>query len=376
MSVMMLILWIFMIPLSMGLPFLYLGKEGKKQIGIALACGYMGMWALFEAVAVPFILASGGFAEVTWTFAGLAILWSLGGIIFFLMRYRKDRKQEGFHPGTPKRGEQSKDEKWNAYISLAAWILFFGILIYQIVMGCIMAFGDGDDAFFIPIAEATKTSGKMYHIVPYTGETSSLDARHGLAPFPVWISFLSKMSGIHSTILAQSILGGGLLVLCYIIFYQIGRSLFEEKKEGLPFFMLFTSLLYLFGNYSLYTPATFLLTRGSQGKAVLANIVLPFLLWCVLELGREYRADRELAVQHKKPDKNSEKRKLIYSVLVVLTTMSAWLCSSLGAFLCGAFLIITGLVFGVVYKSKKALFQTIACLLPSGLYTIIYLMVR
>ena len=48
---------------------------------------------------------------------------------------------------------------------------------------------------------------------------------------------------------------------------------------GIPFFMILTELLLLFGGYSVYSVENFVMVRASQGKAILAGIILPFLFY-------------------------------------------------------------------------------------------------
>ena len=43
----------------------------------------------------------------------------------------------------------------------------------------------------------------MYQKLPYTGMSTELDVRHGLAPFPIWIAWLSQMTGIATVAVAQ-----------------------------------------------------------------------------------------------------------------------------------------------------------------------------
>lgn len=216
----------------------------------------------------------------------------------------------------------------------------------------------------------------MYRNVPYTGESLQLDVRHGLAPFPVWFAFLSRVSGVPATILIQSIWGAVLLLLCYLLYSRIAKILFEDNIEGIPCFMLLTAVLQLFGNYSFYTAETFLLTRAGQGKAVLSNLIIPFLFWCLLQMGREYRMDNNLAKQHRRPDTESDKRKILLCILIVLATMASWLCSSLGTFLCAAMIGIGGVVIAIAYKNRKAFWHAVACALPSGFFAVLYLLLQ
>lgn len=373
----MLLIWMVVMPGLLGLPFAGLGREKEKKPGTALICGYMEMWALFQVLGVVFILTTGRFEHVVYSFGILTAAGALTALVWTFYRARAHRRPRPVRPARifPWKLE-NREERFRKCMELVVWIVFFALAAFQMLMSVVMAFADGDDAYYIPISAVTEASGAMYRTVPYTGETTQLDVRHGLAPFPIWISFLSRVSGVHATILAQSIFGAVLLLLCYLLYSRIARILFAENKEGIPYFMVFVALLQLFGNTSFYTAETFLLTRASQGKAVLANLVLPFLFWCLLQMGQEYRMDQKLAKQHKRSDGESDKRKFLLCILMVLTSMAGWLCSSLGTFLCAMLIGAGGFVIAIAYRNWKAFWHALACVLPSGFFAVFFLLLQ
>ena len=369
-AVLMLALWLFAVPLMLGAPFA--GKLGK---GSALVCGYMVMWAVFQVLCVGFILTTGSFDQVVYSFAGLTLAASFGilaGLLKKAAAGKKSREKSALQPEAKQGQQETGHGKLRGALGSLSleekivWGLFFAILLFQLFMSVSMAFADGDDAFYIPISVATESSGTMYRTIPYTGESTLLDIRHGLAPFPVWIAFLSRVSGVHATILAQSILGGVLLLVCYLIYWQMGKLLFSEKKEGIPYFLLLTAILFLVGNTSFYTAETFLVTRTSQGKAVLAALVLPFAIWCLLGLSGEYE---------KKQEKSRERIRAI-SVLLLADSLAACLCSTLGTFLCGALVGVSGLVLTVKHRNLKILLRAVCMIAPSAVYALLYLILQ
>lgn len=367
----MLLLWLVLIPTLLGMPLAELVfktdlAEGRKRRNIcaALLCGYMELWALFQLIAVAFIVTTGNFNQVVSVFTAVSLAGTAAAVVWLVWRAKKQVCNPFCFPWKL----QNPKERTAAYMKLAVWCLFFLIAGYQLIQSSCMAFADGDDAFYIPVSSYTEASGTMYRTIPYTGETTQLDTRHGLAPFPIWIAFLSRVSGIHATILAQSVLGGVLLLLGYMIYYQIAQVLFTDRKEGIPYFMLLVSILMLFGNYSFYTAETFLMTRTSQGKAVLAGLILPFLLLCLLLLMQEY------STQHKKAEKG--KRKLWISVLLMITTAAAWLCSSLGTFLCAALIGVSCLIMALVCRNYRILLRGVVCALPSALFAVFYFLLQ
>lgn len=369
----MLFVWLVLIPTLLGLPFAGLGMEREKKLGTALVCGYMEMWALFHVVTVIFILTTGRFQHVVYVFTPVAIMGALASCIWVFYRARTHKIEKPVREARCLPWKlDNKQERFDKTIEFFVWCVFAVIVIFQVVMSCIMAFAHGDDAFYVPLSSQIEAGGWMYGNIPYTGWTTSLDIRHALAPFPVWISFLGRMSGIHTTIIAQSIIGGVLLIVCYMIYYRIAKILFAKEKQGIAYFMLFIALLQIFGNYSSYTPETFMLTRGCQGKAVLANLIIPFLLWCILQMSQEYSMDDRLAEQHRRPNGESDKRKVLLCILIVLTSMASWLCSTLGTFLSAALIGIGGVVIAIAYRDQRAFWHAVACALPSGFYAVIY----
>lgn len=376
-----LFLWLFLVPLCLGMPFASVGAGGgedRKQAGVALMCGYIEMWALFQLIAVGFILTTGSFDSVVFLFGGLSLVGAAAaaGLTAFRIRRAKEsreREKTGFKSRLPWK-MTNQAERFNAWIGFAVWCLFLGLVLYQVILGGVLAFADGDDAYYIPISATTEASGVMYRTIPYTGESTQLDTRHGLAPFPVWIAFLSRVSGVHGTILAQSILGGVLLLVCYLVYGQIAKLLFAGQKEGIPYFMLFVSLLWMFGNTSFYTAETFLMTRTSQGKAVLGNLIFPFLFWCLLRLGQEYRMERQK--KETSAGKVSGNGKALLWSLVVLASVASWLCSTLGTFLCAALIGVCGLVMAAAYRNIRVLLCTVGCLLVNTGFAVLYMWVQ
>ena len=114
----------------------------------------------------------------------------------------------------------------------------------------------------------------LIHICPYTGLSTDLDIRHALATLPLWIAYVARMTGIHATIVAHTLLPLIFIPLTYYVFVQIGRKLFSDGSVKLPIFLTLVSIMQIWGNISIYTNETFFLTRTWQGKSVLANLIL------------------------------------------------------------------------------------------------------
>lgn len=161
----------------------------------------------------------------------------------------------------------------------------------QLVLAVVMVYGDGDDAYYVAISTAAQESGKMYQKIPYTGMNTELDVRHGLAPFPIWIAWLARMTGISTVVVAKTLLPVVLISMTYGVFYLLGsRILFSG--QSVPLFLICTEVLVMFGDYSFYTVENFMIARSRQGKAALGSILIPMIFFLLLWLFRRLQEEK------------------------------------------------------------------------------------
>lgn len=211
----------------------------------------------------------------------------------------------------------------------------------------------------------------MYAIDPYTGAPTTLDMRHGLAPFPIWVSFIAAKCGVNAAVAAHSLMPLMLIPVTYVLYLEIGRLLCrdvmtgKEKKEQadqktlLPVFMIFVSLLQIFGNYSIYPASTFLLTRTRQGKAALGNVVLPFFLLLLYRMAEEVKRQGKAGAR---------------SVVWLAAAMTAGcLCSTMAGFLCSMFVMLTAGLLFILYRKPPVLWQGLLACVPGAVYAVMYL---
>ncbi|MCM1541481.1 MAG: DUF6077 domain-containing protein [Blautia sp.] len=313
--------------------------------------GQIFLWACFQLICVPMILlgtdyifAAGGYSVLV----AVAVL----AAVFRLFRNRKAVSAVSRIRGT--------DRKKSAQAVL--WVIFWGLLIFQLVQAVRMTYGDGDDAFYVAISSITQDAQTMYRKHPYSGYTTELDARHGLAPFPIWITYLADVTGIRAVSMAHVVVPVVLIAMTYGVFYLLGGILLEEKKDGLPLFLIFTELLVLFGDYSFYTVENFMIARSRQGKAALGSIVIPVLLLLFLVLLRLLQKGEEVSLK--------------YYVLLAAVIVTGALCSTMGAMLCCLLTGVLGLCAAIAFKCWKILIPMALCCLPDVCYAVLYLLLE
>lgn len=257
-----LVLWLAIIPSCCGLGITKFMKIQEGKWSMVIITGHLFMIALFQLIYLPFILWHNNFTHLVYAFIVV-----IGIFAVLLMLYGSSQLK--------KKPSSCKIFLKTPIYCKAFWLVVFSMIGFQLYMSVAYQFTDGDDAYYVANSVVTEASDLMFRIIPETGQLTDLEIRRAPSSFTIFIAFLGRVCNIHTTIISHMILPFMLIPLMYLIYMQIGRILLKENKNYLPLFMMMINLFYIYGNHSIYTNATFALTRTWQGKAVLANIMIP-----------------------------------------------------------------------------------------------------
>ncbi len=378
-----LIVWLLVIPTCIGgIPAAFVDKQSKSPAFMCIS-GYMLMWAVFQLICVPCVLLEekhrGMFPYVVTGFTAASLILAAAGLVLVWRKngerksrkdtHRERKSREEKHSGEcieEKNGARCgigsiKEPSAKRILTVKEKVLsavFGALVLLQLVASVVLTYGDGDDAFYVAVSTITEASNTLYTIAPYNIGATGLDIRHGLAPFPIWIAYLARISGSEAAFVAHVAVGTTLIGLTYLIFYKIGQSLWQDKKENLPVFLVFTALLVLFGDYSYHTPENFMIARSRQGKAALGNIIIPMAFLLLLLIFEQ--------IQKKK------KAQWMLWVLMCAVVTAACLSSTLGTMLMCLLLGVAGLCAGAVYKNLRVIICMAACCVPAVIYAAMY----
>lgn len=350
-----LILWLFIIPFCIGLLPVYLLKEKERTPAVILLSGYFAMFALFEVIGIPVVIfvVYHGFSMLTRLFGIACVLFALAGILV-----TASGRKKGYRLNL-------SISTWWREISLEekiCYLIFLAVVGFQMYMSFTRASFDGDDAYYGVQGLIAQQLDSLYRINPNTGRSAPLDVRHALALIPVWEAFVGRMSGIHATIIAHSVVPLILLPLTYLMYFQIGKKLLHKKKDMLPMFMIVMALLQMFGNVSIYTNETFLLTRTWQGKSLAGNLVIPAVFWIYLCL-----------FEKKEEHKEQKDKSMGLWILLACVNLTAGVSSSLAVLLSAALAGGLGFLFMIREKKFRILVKAGLACIPSAAYVLIYL---
>lgn len=328
---------LLVIPMGMGL-ILYRKKESKLLIPVY---GYTVGWAMLFVVSVPLIIMKK-------TFISLYTGWIIGSIFLFLC---------GIVTYFATKDKAEKKEK--ALLSKSEIIylgLFVAVVLFQLYKTLFFAYEDGDDAFYVALANIIDDDATLYAIEPYLGVDAELNYRYALAPFPMWVAVISRFTGINAAAVSHSVIPFFLILTTYLIFNEIGKLLFEENNEKRYMFLTLIAVYEMFSSVSTSTSGRFLLTRARQGKEALANIILPLLFY---ELFRIIKYDCDITFTD-------------WLILVLVCTSSA-LTSTFGNILAPIMISAMCLYLLIAKKNFKKAVLTATVVVPNLLTVLLYM---
>ncbi len=352
-----LILLLYLIPLPMIVGGLFCTKLNKVSLGQQWVFGQFLLWAVFQMLGVYFILteqkldkfvAANNFAvEVLVLFAVVKAVFAKNSLITSGNVWEKTKNacQNGW--------QNFKTYKWLRMIFIALYLVqIFGMFF--------LAVNDGDDAYHMAIANVAESSGDMYTANVYAFGKTTLTYRYALAPFPIWIAYLSRISGVHTLTIAHLFLGAILLTMSYIIYASSAKTLFGENKKKRLQLLCLIAILYIWGNTSSHTAESFLLLRSRQGKALVAGIVFPAMIYLVLHIGKTLEQKRKLS--------------LMQYVLAAAVILTGFLGSVLGGSLVVLLWGSAILFLAIGYKKFSVLPLGVLSALPGLIYAMLYVM--
>lgn len=370
-SFLQLLVWLLVVPFCIGLLFNFILPEIRRTVGITFILGFLVYMGVFEIVAITCMtrLVFSAFTYCRVIFIVIVLIMAALGVVRSIKLLMKSEKSYlTLFPGEAHADVYDLMSPWadpktfKADYTLESriyWGIFFAVMIFQMVMSVVMSSFDGDDAYYVVESLLAQKVDVMNTILPYTGTSTSLDIRHALAVITMWNAFIAKMCGIHATIVSHSVLPLFFIPFIYLVYVEIGRVLFRSRQQLIPAFMIIVSFLLMFGNVSIYTPATFMFMRTWQGKALVGNLVFPMIFWLFLWMLEGLKA---------------QERESFRSAWIMLTlvNMLSGVCSSMGVIFGSGLVALLTLILLVFSKRWTVIPGAFLSIVPNILYLGIY----
>ncbi len=343
-TLILLAVFMLLLPFLLGMLATYFLEEEKNNILMNLVSGYIIALGLFEITALPLIAVHQSLSLLMAVYGGILLILALVSLCLNFKRIgRVVLESVSAVSGFPL-------VIWGQILVILAQVLFY--VRYQ--------YTNADDSFFVASAATSVSTNTIFSYNPYTGELyKHLPSRYVLSPFHAFIAVVSKVVDNHPAIIAHSVFMIWFLFIAYMVYALIGRKLFAGNMEKTGYFLLVLSLLNIFSGYSERTGGLFLLIRLWQGKAILAGILLPLVL---------YMGMRIFAKEGKTPP--------MEWLLLFFLMCACCMVSSMGIILGAIMLGILGILIFFWKRNIRFLLYAFLCCMPNLICAGAYLMIR
>lgn len=305
-----------------------------------LIFGYLLYFALFELLAVP----------MTFAWAPLSLLagiWSilLGGLVLLsaVWNGKKWLRRIKTVPAL------IREHSWDLLLACGA----IGITC---LYAALYTGNTHDAAYYVGATSTAAYTDTLWRYHPYTGlPVTNFNTRYIFSSYPMHNAVWCRLLGIPALIQTKVVMAALNVLIANLLIYLTGKRLFGGKKRPAVLMMSFWALFQMF-TYTQYTQGAFLLTRGYEGKALLANISIPAVLYAAVWLWQE----------------TEEKR--LWAVLF-LVSLSA-LCFSGSSIIFPAVLAAGMLPVMILRRRFRGIWYLGICMLPAIAYAGVYFSVK
>lgn len=235
--------------------------------------GLIAMLGFFELLCVPMAFLKGSLSTLTWIYGGALVVVCLYAVV-------SGRKELRI------RWNRTKQDL-KGMVSIAFFLALALIAFQTFVSVYYTTYAGLDDAGYIVYSLDAVSTDQIYGCSPYTGNTAFNEYKMLFTSWCIFISFLSRISGVHVAAVAHTVLPFILVPVAYGTLYLLGKRMSRGRLKSAAFFSLFINIIMIFSGYSFYSMTLRLNVCIWHGKAILAVIILPFLFY-FLSMQKEF----------------------------------------------------------------------------------------
>lgn len=357
------------LPAWIGIIWLEVLKiRGKWEAFLhAWMLGFVTMLSVAQVVLVPMVALHRTLSEALRVWQICLTLMSLVCFYLVLMKWQNRMRTE--ETGTAGTSVEKNSVHRENSGSGKIWTWVFGVLVAVLVL--LQAYiparyehGDDDDARFISEEVSAVEHDTMYWDDPITSDQlywNEGEVRKDFtSPWAMYVAMCSKITHIHPAALSHTYLPFFMILMCYGVYFLIGNTLFKGEKDSTAslektlLFLLFLSVIHLWGYTSTHTLASMLLLRIWQGKAVCASFMLPVLFYLMYRImQKEFRKG--------------------WVVFLYVASNASCLLSGIGIVTAPVLLFLYGVVDFFYHRNWKKMLAVWMAAVPCGLYFLYYL---
>ena len=238
------------------------------------------------------------------------------------------------------------------------FIQYGRIILYNTI---VLQHTDDDDSRFVVNAVDMMRTNKLFLTDPATGARLSYWkgelAKDVTSPWAIYPACIARWTGVRAVAAFHSLIPVQVVILASFVYYALAERLFPGERMSKSMFVIFVWMVNLYGFYSLYCGETFLMTRGWQGKSIVAGVGIPALIMLFLDIYQD------------------QTQRSSY-VLLILLNLAMCLLSGMGIIIGGIMVASFTIVYALEKKSTEIVVWGMLICLPNILYYAIYTIVK
>ena len=247
-------------------------NSNSKELATTLIYGFVTNFAIFEIINIPFILVFKHHTKY------LYIIFLIMNIALIALSYIIKSRVKDYDLIEKMKSINKTKINYN----MICWCLAIIVIGWQICNSTFLFKEDADDAFYISLANEAKELENLYDTDPSVGiKESTFDKNYIFNTWEIYGGFLARVFDINTTTLFHTVYQIVFIILAYISYYLVLKKCL--KKENLGIGILILSIVFLFTGVSAKFKGPFLLGRIYQGKSILLNILIPFVIFEILD---------------------------------------------------------------------------------------------
>lgn len=237
-----------------------------------LLFGMLSYFICFQIVALPFVLLKGSLIQ-------LSLVWGCISLVFFLFMVFRKKKEI----------IQEMKENFLKKNDISIFCMMV-VVVVAIFFSVLQSYNGWDTAYYLGGMNTSLATNTFYLFDGHTGEPQgTITLHYALSTFYVHFTVMCKIFHIEVRIMAFYCMRGLCVILASMTVYLLGRKLFQRKQDAAGLV-----ILWMFFNCfatALHSTAFFLFIRGYEAKGYCANILFPLLLYGIVSIFQEEKAE-------------------------------------------------------------------------------------
>lgn len=240
------------------------------SLPLTMILGFFVLHFIFFVITIPLKITLQPLSLLSGIWAAVLVLIT----VIFVITERKYWREKT----SALRSAWSGKEK---YITIALLLL----ILLQVILVNLNdeTYAIWDQSYYLGDSATSLYTNTISQYNPYTGNRlAHLNSEYLLETYQNHTSVMCQLLHIHPMVENLTIMASAVVILYHLIVWEIGKFFFKENRIKNLLFLFFVTLLNYF-SYNLYTAAEFLIIRPSEGKTILAVLIIPTLFYLFLK---------------------------------------------------------------------------------------------